>query len=79
VKAQEDISENSRAVELLCIACEQAKGILFSSTQASIEIDHLYEGIDFYYSITKAQLEGLNVELICGELDPAETGLRNAI
>lgn len=36
---------------------------LSSSTQASIEIDSLYEGIDFYTSITRARFEELNADL----------------
>ncbi|XP_038625428.1 heat shock cognate 71 kDa protein-like [Tachyglossus aculeatus] len=51
-KHKKDISENKRAVCRLRTACERAKCTLSSSTQASIEIDSLYEGIDFYTSIT---------------------------
>merc|ERR1712106_42867 len=36
---------------------KRAKRTLSSSTQASIEIDSLYEGIDFYTSITRARLK----------------------
>ena len=53
-KHKKDISENKRAVRRLHTACERAKRTLSSSIQASIEIDFLYEGIDFYTSITRA-------------------------
>ncbi|MCV4566302.1 Hsp70 family protein, partial [Escherichia coli] len=59
-------------------ACERAKRTLSSSTQASIEIDSLYEGIDFYTSITRARFEELNADLFRGTLDPVEKALRDA-
>ncbi|EGW07858.1 Heat shock cognate 71 kDa protein [Cricetulus griseus] len=77
-KHKKDISENKRAVRRLCTACERAKCTLSSSTQASIEIDSLYEGIDFYTSIPHARFEELNVDLFGGTLDPVEKALRDA-
>uniref|UniRef100_A0A8W8MSB4 Heat shock cognate 71 kDa protein n=1 Tax=Magallana gigas TaxID=29159 RepID=A0A8W8MSB4_MAGGI len=59
-KHKKDISENKRAVRRLRTACERAKRTLSSSSQASIEIDSLFEGIDFYTSITRARFEELN-------------------
>jgi heat shock protein 1/8 len=47
-KHKKDISDNKRAVRRLRTACERAKRTLSSSSQASVEIDSLYEGIDFY-------------------------------
>uniref|UniRef100_F7H1B9 Heat shock cognate 71 kDa protein n=1 Tax=Macaca mulatta TaxID=9544 RepID=F7H1B9_MACMU len=63
-KHKKDISENKRAVRRLCTA--------------SVEIDCLYEGIDFYTSITHAQFEELNADLFHGTLDPVEKALRDA-
>ncbi|XP_041911600.1 heat shock cognate 71 kDa protein-like [Arvicola amphibius] len=77
-KHKKDISENKRAVRRLRTACERAKRTLSSSTQASIEIDSLYEGIDFYTSITRARFEELNADLFRGTLDPVEKALRDA-
>ena len=77
-KHKKDISENKRAVRRLRTACERAKRTLSSSTQASIEIDSLYEGINFYTSITRARFEELNADLFRGTLDPVEKALRDA-
>lgn len=77
-KHKKDISDNKRAVRRLRTACERAKRTLSSSTQASIEIDSLYEGIDFYTSITRARFEELNADLFRGTLDPVEKALRDA-
>nr|ABM92345.1 heat shock protein 70 [Laternula elliptica] len=77
-KHKKDISENKRAVRRLRTACERAKRTLSSSTQASIEIDSLFEGIDYYTSITRARFEELNADLFRGTLEPVEKSLRDA-
>jgi L1 cell adhesion molecule like protein len=51
---------------------------LSSSTQASIEIDSLFEGIDFYTTITRARFEELNADLFRSTLEPVEKALRDA-
>ena len=47
-KHKKDISGNARALRRLRTACERAKRTLSSTAQTSIEIDSLFEGIDFY-------------------------------
>ncbi|XP_062952360.1 heat shock 70 kDa protein 1-like [Cynocephalus volans] len=77
-KHKKDISQNKRAVRRLRTACERAKRTLSSSTQANLEIDSLYEGIDFYTSITRARFEELCADLFRGTLEPVEKALRDA-
>nr|AYN74411.1 heat shock protein [Acipenser oxyrinchus oxyrinchus] len=77
-KYKKDLSQNKRAVRRLRTACERAKRTLSSSSQASIEIDSLYEGIDFYTSITRARFEEMNSDLFRGTLEPVEKALRDA-
>ncbi|XP_055487959.1 heat shock cognate 71 kDa protein-like [Leucoraja erinacea] len=77
-KNKKDISQNKRAVRRLRTACEAAKRTLSSSTQANVEIDSLFEGIDLYTSITRARFEELNSNLLRGTLDPVENALRDA-
>jgi len=77
-KNKKDISGNKRAVRRLRTACERAKRTLSSSTQAAIEIDSLFEGIDFYTSITRARFEELNSDLFRSTLEPVEKALRDA-
>ncbi|MGH0182749.1 UNVERIFIED_CONTAM: hypothetical protein FKN15_010384 [Acipenser sinensis] len=77
-KHQKDIAGNKRAVRRLRTACERAKRTLSSSTQASLEIDSLYEGADFYTSVTRARFEELNADLFRGTLEPVEKALRDA-
>jgi heat shock protein 1/8 len=77
-KHKKDISDNKRAVRRLHTACERAKRTLSSSAQANVEIDSLYEGIDFYTSITRARFEELNADLFRSTLEPVEKALRDA-
>ncbi|KAK7017930.1 hypothetical protein SK128_003228 [Halocaridina rubra] len=76
-KYKKDLSSNKRALRRLRTACERAKRTLSSSTQASIEIDSLFEGIDFYTSITRARFEELCSDLFRGTLEPVEKALRD--
>ncbi|XP_054163073.1 heat shock cognate 71 kDa protein [Oppia nitens] len=77
-KHKKDLAVNKRALRRLRTSCERAKRTLSSSTQASIEIDSLFEGIDFYSTITRARFEELNADLFRGTLDPVEKALRDA-
>jgi len=77
-KYKKDISSNARALRRLRTSCERAKRTLSSSAQASIEIDSLYEGVDFYTSITRARFEELNADLFRGTVAPVEKVLKDS-
>merc|ERR1712012_740560 len=77
-KHKKNISQNKRAFRRLRTACERAKRTLSASAQANIEIDSLFEGIDFYTSISRARFEELCSDLFKGTLDPVEKSLRDA-
>lgn len=77
-KHKMDLINNKRSVRRLRNACETAKRTLSSTAQANIEIDSLYEGIDFYASITRARFEELNADLFRSTLEPVEKALRDA-
>ena len=77
-KHHKDISKSSRALRRLRTACERAKRTLSSSTEAAIEIDSLYEGIDFNSKITRARFEELCMDLFRSCLDPVEKAIRDA-
>ena len=74
-KHKKDIRGNKRAVRRLRTACERAKRTLSASAQANIEIDSLFEGIDFYTSVTRARFEELCSDLFKGTLEPVEKAL----
>ncbi|XP_003746930.1 heat shock 70 kDa protein cognate 4-like [Galendromus occidentalis] len=77
-KQKKDLSSNKRALRRLRTACEKAKRTLSSSTQASIEIDSLFEGVDFYSILTRARFEELCSDLFRSTLEPVEKALRDA-
>ena len=77
-KHKKNISSNPRALRRLRTACEGAKPTLSLATQTSIEIDSLFEGIDFYTSLTCARFEELCQDLFRSTLDPVEKVLRDS-
>jgi L1 cell adhesion molecule like protein len=77
-KHKSDLSGNQRALRRLRTQCERAKRTLSSSTQASIEIDSLYDGVDFSSSITRARFEQLCGDYFRDCLAPVEKVLRDA-
>jgi heat shock protein 1/8 len=77
-KHKKDITGNPRALRRLRTSCERAKRTLSSTAQTSIEIDSLFEGIDFYTSITRARFEELNMDLFRKCMEPVEKCLRDS-
>jgi len=77
-KHRKDISDSKKSVRRLRTACENAKRILSSSTVATIEIDSLYEGIDFNSTITRAKFENICEDLFRKTMDPVEQVLRDS-
>ncbi|XP_047270456.1 heat shock 70 kDa protein-like [Capsicum annuum] len=72
------ISGNLRALRRLRTACERAKRTFSWTTQTTIEIDSLYEGIDFYATITKVRFEEMNMDLFRKCMEPVEKCLKDA-
>ena len=77
-KYKHDITKSARALRRLQTACERAKRTLSSATSASIEIDALYEGIDYNVSISRARFEELCMDLFRKTIEPIEQVLQDA-
>jgi len=75
---RKDMSQNQRSLRRLRTACERAKRTLSSSTQAHIEIDSLFDGIDFNATITRARFEDLCMDFFKKCMDPCEKVLRDS-
>ena len=73
-----DISDNKRSLRRLKTACERAKRNLSSSSSASIELESLCEGIDFFSSITRARFESLCMSLFQKCMEPVTKVLQDA-
>jgi L1 cell adhesion molecule like protein len=73
-----DLTKSDRAMRRLRSACERAKRTLSASATAQVEIDSLYEGIDFNTSISRARFEDLCGEYFRNCLIPVEKVLKDA-
>jgi len=77
-KHRKDLAQSDRALRRLRTACERAKRTLSASAHATVEIDSLYEGIDFSSSITRARFEDLCGDYFRNCLGPVEKVLKDA-
>jgi len=73
-----DLATSARALRRLRSACERAKRTLSTAAQATIEIDSLFEGHDFYTNITRARFEEMNMDLFRSCLDPVDKVLKDS-
>jgi len=73
-----DLQGNQRALRRLRTQCERAKRTLSSSTQATIEIDSLFEGIDFSCTLSRARFEEMNMDYFRSCMGPVEKVLRDS-
>merc|ERR1712046_63423 len=73
-----DLAGNQRALRRLRTQCERAKRTLSSSTQATIEIDSLFDGIDFSCSLSRARFEELNMDYFRNSMGPVEKCMRDS-
>ncbi|KAM1126041.1 hypothetical protein ACFX2B_040767 [Malus domestica] len=77
-KHKKDISSSPSARRRLRTACEKAKRTLSSTSQTTIGIDSLYDGVDFYSTITRPRFEELNMDLFRKCMELVEKCLRDA-
>ena len=77
-KHKKDLSENKRAISRLKSACETLKKTLSASTQATLEVDSLFEGIDFSSTMNRARFEELCGDLFRKTFEPVEQVLKDS-
>ncbi len=77
-KTKADISGNARALRRLRTAVERAKRTLSTATQATIEVDSLYDGHDFALTLTRARFESLCDSLFRRTVAPLDRLLADA-
>merc|ERR1712086_851176 len=73
-----DLMGNNRAIRRLRTQCERAKRTLSSSTQATIEIDSLFDGIDYSCSLSRARFEELCMDYFRNSMSPVEKCMRDS-
>lgn len=77
-KHKKDLTTSARAVKRLKTACERVKRNLSSSTSASVELETLFDGIDFNSTISRARYEELCMDIFRRTIEPVEKVLRDA-
>ncbi|XVF06012.1 hypothetical protein REPUB_Repub06bG0011400 [Reevesia pubescens] len=77
-KYKKDISKDNKALGKLRRECERAKRALSSQHQVRIEIESLFDGVDFSESLTRARFEELNMDLFKKTLGPVKKALEDA-
>ena len=77
-KHKKEISGSNRAIQRLQSACERVKKVLSTATEAALDLECFYEGIDFYSKITRAKFEELCSDLFSSCLDPVKKALSDA-
>ena len=78
LKNKEDISNSPKSLRRLRTACERAKRTLSNSSSATIELDSLYNGIDFFSNISRAKFENLCSNLFHRCLEPVTKVLKDS-
>ena len=77
-KTKLDVTGNPRALRRLRTVCERAKRTLSSATQATIEVDSLFEGHDFQTTLTRAKFESLCEPFFRRTIAPLDGLIRDA-
>ncbi|KAL0139312.1 heat shock protein 70 family [Mucor lusitanicus] len=77
-KHKKDITGDARALRRLRSASERAKRTLSSLTQTTVEVDSLFDGVDFQSNITRAKFEEINSAAFQGTVEPVERVLKDA-
>merc|ERR1712093_480521 len=71
-KHKKDMSKDKRAIQKLRREVEKTKRALSSTHQARLEIEALFDGVDFSESLTRARFEELNADLFKKTLGPVK-------
>ncbi|XP_038999159.1 heat shock 70 kDa protein BIP2-like [Hibiscus syriacus] len=77
-KYNKDISKDNKALGKLRRECERAKRALSSQHQVRVEIESLFDGVDFSEPLTRARFEELNMDLFKKTLGPVKKALDDA-
>ncbi|MCD7446956.1 Luminal-binding protein 5 [Datura stramonium] len=77
-KYNKDISNDKKALGKLRKECERAKRALSNQHQVRIEIESLFDGIDFSEPLTRARFEELNMDLFKKTMGPVKKALEDA-
>merc|ERR1719198_44340 len=77
-KHKKDMSKDKRAIQKLRREVERAKRALSATAAARVEIESLFDGVDFSETLTRAKFEELNLDLFKKTMKPVKKALEDA-
>ena len=77
-KHGKDMSTDKRSIQKLRREVEKAKRALSSTHQARVEIEALFDGVDFSETLTRARFEEINGDLFKNTLGPVKQVLEDS-
>jgi L1 cell adhesion molecule like protein len=75
---KKNVRENAKALKRLNIAAEKAKKNLSSSTVTTIDVDSLFDGVDYNTSFTRAKFEQIADKIFNRTIEPISRLLQDA-
>ncbi|KAH9689470.1 Heat shock 70 kDa protein BIP3 [Citrus sinensis] len=76
-KYSKDVRKDKKALGKLRKECERAKRALSGQQQARVEIESLFDGVDFSEPLTRARFEELNLDLFKKVMRPVKKALED--
>ena len=77
-KYKYDLTKNAKAMRRLKTACERSKRTLSSSAQTTIEVDSLFDGVDFSMKLTRSKYEEICMPIFRKTIEPIDEAMRIA-
>merc|ERR1711959_767206 len=77
-KHKKDMSKDKRAIQKLKQEAERAKRTLSSAAQTRIEVEALFDGVDFSETLTRAKFEELCLDLFKKTMKPVKKALEDS-
>ena len=77
-KHRKDLTDNARSMRKIKTACERAKRALSNSNQTIIELDSIYDGLDFSTTLSRAKFEDICSDLFRKCVDPIDRVIRDS-
>ncbi|KAM7469741.1 hypothetical protein LguiA_007924 [Lonicera macranthoides] len=77
-KYNKDISKDNKALGKLRKESERAKRALSSQHQVRVDIESLFDGVDFSEPLTRARFEELNIDLFKKTMGPVKKAMKDA-
>ncbi len=75
---KKDVRENARALKRLNIAAEKAKKTLSSATTTTVEVESLFDGVDYTAQLSRAKFEQLADTIFNKTIEPLNKVLSDA-